>query len=67
MILLHVEDVGLLPPDDCVAESNDPVISVTKDDFVFLIYLYSFFCFDHECAECPTYFHLRIGNCPASC
>jgi len=67
MILLHVENVGLLPPNHCVAESDDPIVCVTKDDFVFLVYLYSLFCFDLECAECPTDFYLRIGNGPASC
>ena len=67
MILLHMENVGLLPPNDCVAESDDPIVCVTKDYLVFLVYLYTFFCSDLECAECPTDFYLRIGNSPASC
>lgn len=68
MILLHVENVSLLPPIDRVAESYDPIICVTEDNFVFLVYLYSFFRYNLECAECSTaYFNFRISDSPASC
>jgi hypothetical protein len=68
MILLHVENVSLLPSIDRVAESDYSIICVTEDNFVFLVYLHSFFCFDLECAEFSTAdFYLRIGDCPASC